>query len=306
MFVDLSPPVSGLVSTLCATMLYGVNVVVFFTCVYVLVQRRLRGGYLPWFLFGGAVTQFIVSTVHIGNAWRRLFEAFIWNAQIPGASISYWVADPSRSTEIISNSVVIISSCLVDAALVWRLYMIWNKNIYVCILPIVMLVTYAITYFIGIGKLVHLADRDLSVVSQWLVAGLTFSLVTNASITCLIAGRVWSMSRRHCISPVTTRCMTVMWTILESGAVYGLTTVFLVVFTAMRSQVGGFISNLFVQICGIIPSLIIVRVGPGLMSDRLQTNNLPVRFDLPEVQRSCDSEVKWSSFTGHVEVICRK
>lgn len=106
-----------------------------------------------------------------------------------------------------------------------------------------------VTYFIGIGKLVHLADRDLSVVSQWLVAGLTFSLVTNASITCLIAGRVWSMSRRHCISPVTTRCMTVMWTILESGAVYGLTTVFLVVFTAMRSQVGGFISNLFVQIC---------------------------------------------------------
>jgi hypothetical protein len=255
------------------------------------------------FLFGAAVAQFIVSTVHIANAWRMLLEAFIWNAQTPGASIYYWVADPSRSTEIICKLVVIINvssmmkdalntnlqiqACLADSALVWRLYMIWNKNIYVCIMPVslrrsslqpqlprlisdsdvgdlyqlVLLHLFAradcdcecvldiVTYFIGIGKLVHLAGTDLHVVSRWLVAGLALSLVANTSVTCLIAGRLWVISRSTRTSPVTTRCTTVVWTILQSGAVYSITMVFLVAFTAMESQVGRFISNLFVQLC---------------------------------------------------------
>jgi hypothetical protein len=147
-----------------------------------------------------------------------------------------------------------------------------------------------VTYFIGIGQLVHLTGSDLHGVSQWLVLGLTFSLITNISVTCLIAGKLWIISRSNCLSLVTTRCTAVVWAILESGGVYVITMVLLVAFTAMETQVGVFISNLFVQLCvspifsheifvlvltlskGIIPALIIVRVGPGLMADRVQTN----------------------------------
>jgi hypothetical protein len=59
-------------------------------------------------LFGGTVAQFVVSTVHIANAWRILLDAFVLNAQCEG-SPSYWDAKSPRPTQIICKSVVIIN-----------------------------------------------------------------------------------------------------------------------------------------------------------------------------------------------------
>jgi len=168
--------------------------------------------------------------------------------------------------------------------------MIWHRNTYVCILPVmlrhsplqlpsqliipfqlVMMGTYTsqyqyinlgdlshyefecmavlATYFIGVGMLTHPANSDFGVALWWLVAGLALSLITNALIVCLTAGKVWWISWNNRLCPVAVRYKAVVWTILESGAVYGVVMVFLVVFTAMDTQVGSFISNIFVQLC---------------------------------------------------------
>lgn len=43
--------------------------------------------------------------------------------------------------------------------------------------------------------------------------------------------------------------MVVVWMILESGAIYSVAVIFLVAFGAMKTQVGGLISNIFTQLC---------------------------------------------------------
>lgn len=76
--------------------------------------------------------------------------------------------------------------------------------------------------------------------------------------------------------------------------IYGFTMMLLVAFTATGTEVGCFVSNIFVQLCvspkyllfdfilmltpfqGIIPALTIVYVGPGLTADRPQVDAVPL------------------------------
>ncbi|KAF9469390.1 hypothetical protein BDZ94DRAFT_378792 [Collybia nuda] len=86
--------------------------------------------------------QFMVSTVHIGNGWRDIVEIFIENLQYPGGPAQYLETNPARPTTITAKIAVIANSFLADMILTWRLYMVWNRNIYPCIAPMVTMVTY--------------------------------------------------------------------------------------------------------------------------------------------------------------------
>ncbi|KDR81096.1 hypothetical protein GALMADRAFT_20787, partial [Galerina marginata CBS 339.88] len=100
-------------------------------------------------------------------------------------------------------------------------------------------------------------------VVPWLTAGLSLSVATNIILTGLIAGRIWWTYYRNNIgsdyASGSSNYMLVIWTMLDSGAVYTVTEIVTIAF--LGPQVGGFLSNLFIQIAGIVPTLIIVRVS---------------------------------------------
>jgi hypothetical protein len=85
-----------------------------------------------------------------------LIEAFIRDGNIPGASVAYWIDNPSKATEVITKAILILNvsvtipsdcieltpgdsglkSILADVILIWRLYVIWGRNGYICIVPV--------------------------------------------------------------------------------------------------------------------------------------------------------------------------
>ncbi|RDB23414.1 hypothetical protein Hypma_009338 [Hypsizygus marmoreus] len=239
---DVSPPLSGLVGTLTATMLYGINIVLFSVCIYVLTKRRKHGVDLSWFLLGCAIGQFIVSTIQTGNGWRMLIEAFIYEANIPGASYDYWILNPSKTTEIVSKMTIIINSAFADSILIWRLYIVWGRNRYICILPMITVVAYSVTFVTGIGLLTHVKHDSFIPVLPWFIGALSIC-------------EAYPGSSKH---------MSVAWTVLESGAVYSVGMVVFIAFASSGSSIGGLISDMFVQVAEIIPTLIVVRAGLGL------------------------------------------
>lgn len=87
------------------------------------------------------------------------------------------------------------------------------------------------------------------VISQWFVAGLGLTLATHIIVTCLIAGRIWGAARANKKYAGQTRHMAVVWTIIESGAIYSVAVIFFVAFAGLKTEAGGLISNLFVQLC---------------------------------------------------------
>lgn len=81
------------------------------------------------------------------------------------------------------------------------------------------------------------------------MAGLGLALATHIIVTCLIAGRIWGEARANSKYAGQTRHMTVVWTIIESGAIYSVAVIFFVAFAGLKTQAGGLVSNLFVQLC---------------------------------------------------------
>ncbi|KAF9462042.1 hypothetical protein BDZ94DRAFT_1262272 [Collybia nuda] len=146
------------------------------------------------------------------------------------------------------------------------------------------MISYTIISGIGLGKLGQLPQigRDAFAVYQWFVFSLGLTLTTHVLLTSLIVGKIWKGARNSTIYIGTTRHMAVVWMVFESGAVYSVAVALLVVFAALKTQAAGISAHVFIQLCELVPTLIIVRVGLGLTSD-LTTHNhdTMIRFHHP-------------------------
>ncbi|KAF8223340.1 hypothetical protein L208DRAFT_1444698 [Tricholoma matsutake] len=296
---DISPSMANLVGRLCSTLLYGINIVVYGSCVYVLYGKRTNTR-ICWFLFTTATIQFIISTIHIGVSWRMLIEAFIQDADIPGTSVAYWIHNPSKVTDVITKGIPIVNSILADVILIWRLYVIWARNRFICILPSIIVLAYTITFLVGVGKLSNLNGQDFFAISQYGVAGYGMSAVAHVSVTLLIVGKIWWTARGiHVIHPSFASSIgSAVWIVLESGAVYSITTIFVVVFGSLKTWIGGLILDIVVQVAELIPTLIIVRAGLRHTSDN--TTSMLTTFPL---EFSTDNNLQISSGTFSAETL---
>ncbi|PBK67873.1 hypothetical protein ARMSODRAFT_1020373 [Armillaria solidipes] len=249
----LAPDLAALVGLWCATVLYGVNLILYFCCVHVLIRRRTS---TSWVLLGGATVQFILSTVHIAAGLRSMIEGFIWSNEVPGGSYHYW-ENMTRA-------------CLIgDTILIWRLYVLWNKKIFICLFPVSLVLAFGVCGYISIYRLSHLSLSDVHTVNDilnWLQATWSLSLATQILVTTLIATRIWWLSRHALARPSGKQSnpyMTVIWTVVESGAIYAFTATLMLAFFTQRSQVSTVMGDALGQISAIVPALIIVRAGLG-------------------------------------------
>ncbi|KAK0214150.1 hypothetical protein IW262DRAFT_1466696 [Armillaria fumosa] len=275
---DLAPDLAALVGLWCATVLYGVNLVLYFCCVHVLIRRRTS---TSWVLIGGATVQFILSTVHIAAGLRSMIEGFIWSNEMPGGSYRYW-ENMTRAVYILQEATTVTNCLIGDTILIWRLYVIWNKKIFICLFPASLVLAFGVSGYISIYRLSHLSLSDLRMVNDilnWLQATWSLSLATQILVTTLIATRIWWLSRQVLVRPgkQSNPYMTVIWTVVESGAIYAFTATLMLAFFTQRSQVSTVMADALGQISAIVPSLIIVRAGLGYSQTGLSDRGLSDR-----------------------------
>lgn len=83
------------------------------------------------------------------------------------------------------------------------------------------------------------------------------SAIVHASVTLMIAGRIWWITRARDVGyPLVARSRHAAWIVLESGAVYSIATVFVVIFGSLKTWVGGLFSDIIVQLAVCSPSYI--------------------------------------------------
>ncbi|KAF8891393.1 hypothetical protein BD779DRAFT_1784783 [Infundibulicybe gibba] len=262
---DISADLAGLVGMWCTSVLYGVNIVMYFTCVYVLLKRKSKGLGGVWVLLGSTTLQFILSTVYVAVALRMAIESFIWLTAAPGAAAAYW-ADPSKPILAVSKGVYITNTLIGDTILVWRLYVVWGGKYYIHVFPAVMLVGTAVSGYISVAHLAHLTSVDaLFLVAKTLLVTWSLTIATQVSASALIAGRIWWISRQPASAThLAHRSRPIIWMIIESGAIYTISTIILLILFDLKTQAGSIIADITLQIGAIIPTAIIVRVGLGL------------------------------------------
>ncbi|KAK0442484.1 uncharacterized protein EV420DRAFT_1075975 [Desarmillaria tabescens] len=212
---DLPIDYASLIGSWCSSVLYGVNLVLYFSCVHLLIGRR------SWILLGSVTLQFIISTVHIAACLRSMIEGFIW-WKIPDGAVLYW-ENQARPVNVIKETATITNCIVCDAILLWRLYIIWNKKVKVSIFPAIMVLAFGVCGYISIYHVatLDLQPESLSILYRWLQASYSLSLATQLSVTAMIAARIWWVSRRTGswkASPTAKPYMNIIWMIIESGS----------------------------------------------------------------------------------------
>ncbi|EJF59590.1 hypothetical protein BD309DRAFT_854657 [Dichomitus squalens] len=191
---------------------------------------------------------------------------------------------------------ILISFCdlLGDLILLYRCWVIWGKNYWIIIAPLVTAGA-GFACIMGVAHLVVTMDPTAPVPSPALVplglAGYALPLATNFMATALIAGKLYMSARRAekrvgtVMSGTMRAAQRAVEIIVESGLLYLVTQAVFVVLFALGHPAQAILAVIAVQIYGIAPTLIVIRVALGISSD------CTVPFNNPSLtQLAADSE----------------
>ncbi|KAH8987456.1 hypothetical protein EDB92DRAFT_1875872 [Lactarius akahatsu] len=254
---DLSWNMASLVSSWIVGPLYGI-ICVYILCAHILYMKGLRGVNLMMLIV--ASVQFSLATGHVITLLVQLIRAFIGAAgTVDGPSI--YLLDQSTPEHLAQGFFYLTNSLIGDAIMVWRLWIIWNRNFWLCVPFIVLCTVSTVTGYAAFANQVSLNPTEtvfLSRLQNWLYATWALSIATQVGATLLIGYRFWKSVHWNSKGLRGSR-LSIFWILVESGALYTITTIFLVGFSSTNT--GAIFAASLGQISALAPTLIIVRAG---------------------------------------------
>ncbi|PCH35876.1 hypothetical protein WOLCODRAFT_140118 [Wolfiporia cocos MD-104 SS10] len=214
-------------------------------------------------MFLGAVALLTTISAHWFLTCTRLFQAFVHFDN--GTDPLLFYADLRQLTEVVKTGFLMASLVIGDAMVIYRLWTIWNHNLYVIIFPACTLVgltvcgvgiTYQFTQY-TIGE-----DVFISAAGRWITSDCVFTLCTNVYSSVMIAWRVWN-SHRSVKSYGGGNLMKVLATFVESAALYTSWTIFFFASYQSHSNLQFTAVDVWPSMSGIAFMLINTRVGLG-------------------------------------------
>ncbi|KIK68279.1 hypothetical protein GYMLUDRAFT_710780 [Collybiopsis luxurians FD-317 M1] len=260
-------PTEGLLAHLIpsaiSSLLYANYLPLSIICIFT-VYRRKRAGYqyqiiAMSLLVLASTVSLIVQWVTQSRAFRDL-EAALKTAS-GGADTTQIVQNSMAKTLLDDYTVLgiyIFSNVIADGLLMYRCYVIWNRDLKVVVIPAL---GYLSNIVLGILSIVH--DHNL-VNDFWII-----TVLENITLTLLTAGRILYINKEIggiLGSAVKTKYNTIAAVMLESGFLYS-SIVLATSITARIPRNAIYASCLLAastQIVGIAPSLIIIRVARGV------------------------------------------
>ncbi|GBE78976.1 hypothetical protein SCP_0201730 [Sparassis crispa] len=162
-----------------------------------------------------SIVLFAFATAHIAGSLHQLLEAFIYvpSPAPPLYSTLYW-ANKTNGVAVMKTVLYDTTVWLQDIALVhsnmitcnkhvsrslriWRLYVVWDRNWLICILPVVVDLAHMGSACAATGLLAQ-PNADIYGVELKRLGPVSWSLdlAVNISVTAAIAGRLWYMGRK--------------------------------------------------------------------------------------------------------------
>ncbi|KAG2030043.1 hypothetical protein BDR03DRAFT_975104 [Suillus americanus] len=265
--MTVSINVTQAVGLVCEALLYGVYCVLFIISVTILIKRYRVSNRVVWV---ANCLLFTTSTAHFALMFNHFYIA------LENAPFSDFA---NETPELMgANLMISVVDVIGDSLLLYRCWLVWGKNFYVIVLPL-------LTALVGFGCILPIPSLLMSInptspvppaqIVPLTIAGYVLPLCTNIMVTGLIAGRIWYMSRIPVVDehgkPAILKIATggrPMMLIIESGALYMITQLIFVILVATRNPAEAVLSLAGTQIYGIASTLIIIRVGLGISSEQ--------------------------------------
>jgi hypothetical protein len=213
---------------------------------------------------------FTMATAFFAINTEILISAFIGVGSKAGPdAITERLLSIHNADFITSLVIYAIQTYLGDGFMIYRVYMVWGRNPYVCI-PVVATFLGSFALSTTVLRIAATASDNTtaghSSVTTRIIIFFWLTLFTNACSTALIAGRIWWMNRQIRSLLTNTRSSRLNFQpavtiIVESGAIYSISMVMLIILYESGSAAQVIVQDAMPQIMGIIFTLIIVRVS---------------------------------------------
>ncbi|PPQ75571.1 hypothetical protein CVT26_012376 [Gymnopilus dilepis] len=243
------PPYIGAV--MFETFLYGLYVILFCICLYVLLRRNRR---LHGVLLASAVLMFAIATADIAYTY------FIFFRKLLRGGLSFTDVRPKYWLYVTNN-------VLADSLLLYRCFVVWEHRKRVVAGPIILLLGATACGYLFEGSSSKMFNNS------YIYLVMTFAL--NAILTALTAGRIWWLARKARVilgAGLIERYNATITILIESGCLYSL---YMILDLAVRNTrvVNTIIDAGLIQAVGIMPTLIIAQVGLGRAVHDIESAN---------------------------------
>ncbi|KAJ7798487.1 hypothetical protein B0H14DRAFT_2906542 [Mycena olivaceomarginata] len=242
-------------STGVSVLLYGIYINLFLLALYTLSRRRQSSGVK--LLIAATCVMAILATaqVAVGVAESALHARALQRA----IRLQSSPAKPSHVYNILSvlgNFLFVLNNFVTDSfSFLYRCYVIWGHHTKIIILPVLFMTS---TLVAGILAIMPESHVDIRIVYGLCAA-------TNLLLTTFIAGRILWVRRLSSHvgldNTLRSRYNVVLKLILESGAIYSVTAILLIITPTLEPWVYNFVVCIAQQLLNIIPTFTLVYIG---------------------------------------------
>ncbi|CEL52588.1 hypothetical protein RSOLAG1IB_05793 [Rhizoctonia solani AG-1 IB] len=247
------------------TALWGVFFVLYSICVHVLVRKRAPQT-IQWIPLSTASLLFMLATLHLALQLRKVYEGLVLCANEPGGSEAYFM-DIGRWLNVTADAVYVTMILVGDLVVIHRCFLIWGNRTRIIILPIILVLCMAASGYIAVWLFTKLPPHGTALegpLAKCTTTTFLLSLCTNLLTTGLISYRILSTARKVASSVDVRPYMSGLAVVVESAAIYTTALVIYLVVYISRTNAQYIVFCALCPIIGIVPTLIIVRVGLGL------------------------------------------
>ncbi|KAJ7055613.1 hypothetical protein C8F01DRAFT_1158737 [Mycena amicta] len=188
--------------------------------------------------------------------------AFIDN---PGGAVLF-LSNPAQPLEGAKIGLYSTITIFADFFMIYRCWMVWNRNIYVLALPVLSWIGTAVTGWVGTAQIVRTQKGGIFFTNlvPWIVSFFSTSLATNVLCTFLIAFKILQSQiklRRMGTNHASGRVIQALIVFTESAALYSLSLIALLATYQLGINTSFIILDLTASIIGITFSSIILRLS---------------------------------------------
>lgn len=272
LFRGINIDVSYTLSIFVETLIHGIYTSLFFSALPVMfksrTQRLSRKMSSNWIFPVATVLMYLVSSFHVVLSLYRFLRAYV---VAPSSGWLYFWEFTQWDT--FTNSIVVcIMTWLGDALVIYRCYCVWNNNLPLVILPLLLLGGSIAVNIYTLSWFQHPMDFSRKSEIMSLNAIYPISLIQNVITTGLIALKIWNQHRQSSASGVVDRSsrlslIKIMRIIVESAMVYTVQLFILIILYFRNDTFQYIVQAAIVPSIGIVFVLIALRVHRARQQD---------------------------------------
>ncbi|GLB39546.1 hypothetical protein LshimejAT787_0700560 [Lyophyllum shimeji] len=231
---DHLPRLDGaqLAATVLESVFYGIYFVLLIQCAEALIYRaKVRGESMLRPMPITAVVLFVTITAHWILDLMLTFEAFIQPTD-PGYCVTPAGLNPAEKVylnlpdikNVLTSVFYVLTTLVGDGFMIYRLYIVWSRNYFIIIPPVIMCISLAITG----GVVTYLFSQATTPLFQaagaWITSSFVLTFVCNLYSTGLIAFKIFRSNRHfgRASNDYGSGVNKVMEILVESAVLYGL------------------------------------------------------------------------------------